>query len=111
MKLIANTVPTTLVTIMADVANYYCIMLHWDLIALANRAIMEISVKIVKEYNYSLIIYFVLIFSQTKNNLDDKCLTNPCLNSGTCQPLKNGTNYSCLCSQYFTGANCQQCIL
>ena len=35
----------------------------------------------------------------------DECLSNPCLNNGTC--LDEIWNYTCQCPPGFTGSNCQ----
>ena len=38
------------------------------------------------------------------------CSSNPCLNSGTCQALGDGS-YQCTCSVGFSGQNCQSRLL
>jgi hypothetical protein len=40
--------------------------------------------------------------------LDNPCLSNPCVNGGTCQA--NGNNAICLCPSGYSGSNCQNCI-
>ena len=37
----------------------------------------------------------------------DYCSSSPCQYSGTCVHTGNGTGYSCVCVQGYTGDNCQ----
>ena len=37
----------------------------------------------------------------------NECVSNPCQHGGTCFDLVNG--YSCLCSPYWNGTNCETC--
>ena len=50
---------------------------------------------------YVWMIILVSIAEQTSN----ECLSNPCLNNGTC--VDHIWNYTCQCSTGFTGSNCQ----
>lgn len=40
------------------------------------------------------------------------CITNICLNGGSCVPsATNPTSYYCACTEYYTGSNCQRRLL
>ena len=41
--------------------------------------------------------------------IDNPCANNPCLNGGTCQTT--GSSYTCQCAQFYSGTNCQICII
>jgi cubilin len=38
----------------------------------------------------------------------DPCLSNPCMNGGTCTKIVFGRNYRCVCAPNFIGRNCQR---
>ncbi|XP_069467949.1 hyaluronan-binding protein 2 [Ambystoma mexicanum] len=46
----------------------------------------------------------VMAYSSEVN--EDPCLSNPCLNQGSCQPKSNG--FECLCKMFFTGKYCEK---
>ena len=43
--------------------------------------------------------------SQCESEVNE-CLSSPCMNGGTCMDLLNA--YSCQCSAYFIGDNCEK---
>uniref|UniRef100_A0A8B9LFM0 Neurogenic locus notch homolog protein 1 n=1 Tax=Astyanax mexicanus TaxID=7994 RepID=A0A8B9LFM0_ASTMX len=43
---------------------------------------------------------------ECQNRLDSPCLSNPCYNGGTCQPISDAPFFRCLCPHNFNGLLC-----
>ena len=46
-------------------------------------------------------------FKIKKKLIDNACYNNPCLNGATCQTT--GSSYTCTCTAFYSGTNCQTC--
>ena len=53
------------------------------------------------------VLSYSILFSRTAV---DPCLSNPCLNTGTCFTALEGDSYFCSCTSGFVGANCEESI-
>ena len=54
--------------------------------------------------SYLIVIYFLSVLFKTP------CMSNPCRNGGTCQPIYDKDDYQCKCPfKNLSGKNCEDC--
>jgi hypothetical protein len=89
---------------MAVHVNQYQVLIY--IAVHAQQVLVGLLVKLVINYLLIIFIFYYWFYTFFKDN---PCYNNPCLNGATCQA--NINSYRCVCPQYYSGTNCQICII